>query len=55
MSRVFLGAIALFSAAYRVETSLRTLFTLSRVWPVMLDYALEEANQNLSSGQQQAE
>ena len=55
MDQVFLDAIALFSAAYRVETSLRTLFTLSRAWQVMSDYALEEAKRNLSSEQQQAE
>jgi hypothetical protein len=55
VDRVFLDASALFSAAYRVETSLRTLFTLPHARLVMSDYVLEEAKRNLSSGQQQAE
>ncbi len=55
MDQVFLDAIALFSAACRVETSLRILFTLPRARLVMSDYALEEAKRDLFSGQQQAE
>ncbi|MBK9949330.1 MAG: DNA-binding protein [Nitrospira sp.] len=55
MDRVFLDANVLFSAAYRVETPLRTLFTLPRAQLVTSAYALEEAKRNLSLGQQQAE
>lgn len=55
MDRVFLDANVLFSAAYRVETPLRTLFTTPRVQLVTSAYALEEARRNLSLGQQQAE
>ena len=55
MHRVFLDANVLFSAAYRVETPLRTLFTLPRTQLVTSAYALEEARRNLSAGQQQAE
>ncbi|MBS0150878.1 MAG: PIN domain-containing protein [Nitrospira sp.] len=55
MDRVFLDANVLFSAAYRVETPLRTLFTMPRAQLVTSAYALEEARRNLSSGQQQAE
>lgn len=55
MDRVFLDANVLFSAAYRVETPLRTLFTLPRTQLVTSAYALEEARRNLSSGQQQAQ
>jgi len=55
VDRVFLDANVLFSAAYRVETPLRTLFTLPRAQLVTSAYALEEARRNLSSGQQQAE
>lgn len=55
MDRVFLDANVLFSAAYRVETPLRRLFTLPRVQLVTSAYALEEARRNLSSEQQQAE
>ncbi len=55
MDRVFLDANVLFSAAYRVETPLRRLFTMSRAQLVTSAYALEEARRNLSSGQQQAE
>jgi len=55
VDRVFLDANVLFSAAYRVETPLRRLFTMSRAQLVTSAYALEEARRNLSSGQQQAE
>lgn len=55
MDRVFLDTNVLFSAAYRVETPLRSLFTLPRTQLVTSAYALEEARRNLSSGQQQAE
>ena len=55
MDRVFLDANVLFSAAYRVETPLRALFTIPRTQLVTSAYALEEARRNLSSGQQQAE
>jgi hypothetical protein len=55
VDRVFLDANVLFSAAYRVETPLRTLFTMPRTQLVISAYALEEARRNLSSGQQQAE
>jgi len=55
VDRVFLDANVLFSAAYRVETPLRTLFTMPRTQLVTSAYALEEARRNLSSGQQQAE
>lgn len=55
MDRVFLDANVLFSAAYRVETPLRRLFTMPRTQLVTSAYALEEARRNLSSGQQQAE
>ncbi|MEK6785859.1 MAG: hypothetical protein AABY61_10300 [Nitrospirota bacterium] len=55
MDRVFLDANVLFSAAYRVETPLRTLFTMPRTQLVRSAYALEEARRNLSAGQQQAE
>ena len=55
MDRVFLDANVLFSAAYRVETPLRRLFTMPRAQLVTSAYALEEARRNLSSGQQQAE
>ena len=55
MDRVFLDANVLFSAAYRVETPLRTLFTMPRTQLVTSAYALEEARRNLSAGQQQAE
>jgi uncharacterized protein len=55
VDRVFLDANVLFSAAYRVETPLRTLFTLPRTQLVTSAYALEEARRNLSSGQQQAQ
>jgi len=55
VDRVFLDANVLFSAAYRVETPLRTLFTIPRTQLVTSAYALEEARRNLSSGQQQAE
>ena len=55
MDRVFLDANVLFSAAYRVETPLRTLFTMPRAQLVTSAYALEEARRNLSAEQQQAE
>ena len=55
MDRVFLDAKVLFSAACRVETPLRRLFTMPRMQLVTSAYALEEARRNLSSGQQQAE
>ena len=55
MDRVFLDANVLFSAAYRVETPLRALFTIPRTQLVTSAYALEEARRNLSSGQQQEE
>ena len=55
MDRVFLDANVLFSAAYRVETPLRALFTIPRTQLVTSAYALEEARRNLSSGPQQAE
>jgi len=55
VDRVFLDANVLFSAAYRVETPLRTLFTMPRTQLVTSAYALEETRRNLSSGQQQAE
>ena len=55
MDRVFLDANVLFSAAYRVETPLRRLFTMPRTQLVTSAYALEEARRNLSSGQQQTE
>ncbi len=55
MDRVFLDANVLFSAAYRVETPLRTLFTMPRTQLETSAYALEEARWNLSAGQQQAE
>ena len=55
MDRVFLDANVLFSAAYRVETPLRTLFTIPRTQLVTSAYALEEVRRNLSSEQQQAE
>ena len=55
MDRVFLDAKVLFSAACRVETPLRRLFTMPRMQLVTSAYALEEARRNLSAGQQQAE
>jgi uncharacterized protein len=55
VDRVFLDANVLFSAAYRVETLLRTLLTLPRTHLVSSAYAMEEPKRNLSSGQQQAE
>jgi len=55
VDRVFLAANVPFSAAYRVETLFRTLFTLPRAQLMTSAYALEEAKRNLSSGQQQAE
>lgn len=55
MDRVFLDANVLFSAAYRVETPLRSLFTLPDVQLVTSVYALEEAQRNLLSGPQRAE
>jgi predicted nucleic acid-binding protein len=55
VDRVFLDANVLFSAAYRVESPLRTLFTMPRTHLVTSAYALEEARRNLSAGQQQAE
>ncbi len=55
MDRVFLDANVLFSAAYRIETPLRTLFTMPRAQLITSAYALEEAKRNLSSEQRQAE
>ena len=55
MDRVFLDANVLFSAAYRVETPLRTLCTLPHVRLVTSAYAREEANRNLPSGPHTAE
>ena len=55
MDRVFLDANVLFSAAYRVDTPLRTLFTLPHVRLVTSAYALEEAKRNLPSGPHTAE
>lgn len=55
MDRVFLDANVLFSAAYRIETPLRTLFTMPRAQLITSAYALEEARRNLSSEQRQAE
>ena len=55
MDRVFFDANVLFSAAYRVDTPLRTLFTLPHVRLVTSAYALEEAKRNLPSGPHTAE
>lgn len=55
MDQVFLDANVLFSAAYRVDTPLRKLFTLPHVRLVTSAYALEEAKRNLPSEQQRAE
>ena len=55
MDRVFLDANVLFSAAYRLDTPLRTLFSLPKVMLVTSAYALEEAKRNLASGQQRVE
>ena len=55
MDQVFLDANVLFSAAYRLDTPLRKLFSLSKVILVTSAYALEEAKRNLASGQQRAE
>ena len=55
MDRVFLDANVLFSAAYRVDTPLRKLFTLPHVRLVTSAYTLEEAKRNLPSWQQTAE
>jgi predicted nucleic acid-binding protein len=45
---LFLDANVLFSAAYRVESLLRELWTLPDTELVTSDYALEEARRNLS-------
>lgn len=50
-----MDANILFSAAYRLDTPLRKLFSLPKVLLVISAYALEEAKRNLSSGQQRAE
>ena len=55
MDQVFLDANVLFSAAYRLDTPLRKLFSLPKVMLVTSAYALEEAKRNLLSGQQRAE
>ena len=55
MDQVFLDANVLFSAAYRLDTPLRKLFSLPKVMLVTSAYALEEAKRNLPSGQQRAE
>ena len=43
MNQVFLDANVLFSAAYRLDTPLRKLFSLPNVMLVTSAYALEEA------------
>ena len=43
MDQVFLDVNVLFSAAYRVDTPLRKLFSLPNVMLVTSAYALEEA------------
>ena len=48
MHVLFLDANVLFSAAYRVESPLRELWTLPETELVTSDYALEEARRNLS-------
>jgi predicted nucleic acid-binding protein len=45
---LFLDANVLFSAAYRVDSPLRELWTLPETELVTSDYALEEARRNLS-------
>ena len=55
MDQVFLDANVLFSAAYRLDTALRKLFSLPNMMLVTSAYALEEAKRNLASGQQRAE
>jgi predicted nucleic acid-binding protein len=45
---LFLDANVLFSAAYRVQSPLRELWTLPETELVTSDYALEEARRNLS-------
>jgi predicted nucleic acid-binding protein len=55
VDQVFLDANVLFSAAYRLDTPLRKLFSLPKVMLVTSAYALEEAKRNLASGQQRAE
>jgi hypothetical protein len=55
VDQVFLDVNVLFSAAYRLDTPLRKLFSLPKVMLVTSAYALEDAAQNLASGQQRAE
>ena len=49
MSRVFLDANVLFSAAYRAESGLLSLWGMSGVTLVTSDYAAQEATANLGA------
>lgn len=49
MDRVFLDANVLFSAAYRTDASIRTLWTLRGVALVTSNYAIEEVRRNLDT------
>ena len=48
MDRVFLDANVLFSAAYRSDSRLRELWSLTGVTLISSDYAIEEARRNLA-------
>lgn len=48
MERIFLDANILFSAAYKLESRLRTLWTLPRVTLLSSPYAIAEAEVNLT-------
>lgn len=52
MDRLFLDANVLFSAAYRVDSSLRRLWDLKEVVLLTSAYALEEARRNLDTAGQ---
>jgi predicted nucleic acid-binding protein len=52
MDRLFLDANVLFSAAYRPESGLVTLWKLNRVILLASSYAIEEAHRNLDDDDQ---
>ena len=55
MARLFLGANVLFSAAYRVDASIRKLWKLPGIELVTSLYAVEEARRNLDTSRRESD
>lgn len=55
MDRVFIDANVLFSAAYRVDASIRTLWNLRGAMLVTSNYAIEEVRRNLDTSRRRSD